>query len=45
MCNLLIKKIYELMGVVIYIYIYIYIFEWYTYGKAQKDRIRMKKFA
>ena len=43
MCNLLIKKIYKLMGVVIYIYIYI--FEWYTYGKAQKDRIRMKKFA
>ena len=41
MCNLLIKKIYKLMGVVIYIYI----FEWYTYGKAQKDRIRMKKFA
>ena len=25
MCNLLIKKIYKLMGVVIYIYIYIYL--------------------
>ena len=39
MRNLLIKKIYKLLGVVIYI------FEWFTYGKAQKDRIRMKKFA